>query len=136
LYGIKNRLFENTPANKIEIVPIDITTDKKWFDDKLINILFHKDGNNLKNAKHLLKGKRGFFGKGEGYWVGKEKDIHTLNRLSESKHKAIYQYDQSGKLIKSWKLIKDAATKVFKDYKVINGGSRSKLYGIVDRKKI
>jgi hypothetical protein len=135
LYGVKGRLFNNIPADKIEVVPIDITTDKKWFDDKLINILFHKDGNSLKNAKHLLKGKRGFFGEGEGYWVGKKKDKHTLIRLSESKHKGVYQYDNTGKLIKSWKSIKDAATKVTKDYEVINGGGCSKLYSIVDKKK-
>lgn len=135
IYGIKQRVLATTPINKIEIVPIDITTDKKWFDDKLINIIFHKDGNSLKNAKHLLKGKRGFFGEGEGYWVGKKKDRHTINRLSESKHRCVHQYDQTGKFIKSWKSIKDAATKVTKDYEVINGGGNSVLYSMINKKK-
>jgi len=134
IYPIKQRLLSSTPIGKIEIVPIDITTDRKWFDDKLINILYHKDGNNLKNAKHLLKGKRGVFGEGEGYWVGKKKDRHTIDRLSESKHKSVYQYDQTGKLIKEWKAIKTAATKVIKDYRVTNGSGCSILYGILRKK--
>lgn len=132
-YGPKYRFFSEKTRKKsdFEVEIIDETTQKKWFDDKLINIVYYKRGNKLKNAKHLLDGRRGFLKKGEGYWLGKEKDAHTLKRLSESKHRRVLQFDQNGVLIKRWDSIKEAAIKVFKDYQVVNGSASSELYKIL-----
>lgn len=71
-----------------------------------------------------------------GYWIGKKKDKHTINRLSESKHKKILQYDLDGNLVKIWDSAKDAAKKIFKDYKVINGSAESKIYSLLQNKTI
>jgi hypothetical protein len=83
----------------------------------------------MKKVFNMLKNKR-------GYWQGKKRDEKTLKRLSESKYKSFVQYDINGNLIKIWKSGKEIGTQIFKDYKIVNGGSRTKIYKICENKLI
>lgn len=73
--------------------------------------------------------------KRKGYWLGKKKDQHTLDRLSESKNKTVLEYDIDGNFIKEWESIKSVAINVFNDYKIVNGGSKSKIYTLLKNKR-
>ena len=68
----------------------------------------------------------------QGYWKNKRRDSHTLRRLSESKYVKVIQYNKFGDLIKIWDSIKDVAQIVFDDYRVVNGGSQSIVYDILN----
>ncbi|MFW6243421.1 MAG: NUMOD1 domain-containing DNA-binding protein [bacterium] len=74
--------------------------------------------------------------KRKGYWLGKKKDQHTLDRLSESKFKKVIQYDMNGNLIKEWPSIKCVAVNVFDDYRIVNGGSKSKIYSLLKNTRL
>lgn len=65
------------------------------------------------------------------YWTGKTRDAHTLQRLSESKHTKVAEYDKDGNLVKVWGSIKEVATTVFGDYKVVDGSGSTSLYKIL-----
>ena len=67
----------------------------------------------------------------KGYWQNKKRDAHTLKRLSESKFKKIAEYDAKGNLRKIWDSAKEIGNKVFDDYEVVNGGSKSRIYDIL-----
>ena len=67
-----------------------------------------------------------------GYWKGKIRDANTLNKLSESKYKKVIQYDMEGNLLKIWDSCKHAAIEIFKDYKIINGSAKSKIYDVLE----
>lgn len=71
-----------------------------------------------------------------GYWSGKTRDKNTIDRLSESKHIKIVEYDINGQYKKTWISAKEIAIDIFKDYKVINGGAHSRLYNLLDCKTI
>ena len=102
--------------------------NEDWYDDKLQEVVNkYKEGNPLKNAQFMLDGNR-------GYWSNKTRDANTLNRLSESKHKKVCQYDANGNLIKKWQSVKEAAINVFNDYEIIKGSGNSYLYSILDFK--
>lgn len=125
-------------ANKsIEILE-EVEVDN-WFDPKLNQIVEkYKAGANLRNAKHFLEGRRGFFNKGEGYWVGKKKDAHTINRMTESKFKEVCQYDLNGNLVHVWNSIISAAKylgfEINKDKRGVTGST--KLNSILNNKSI
>lgn len=70
-----------------------------------------------------------------GYWEGKKRDPYTLKRLSESKYKKVIQYDKDGNFIKQWNSLKEIATKLIGDYKVVNGSAESKIYHLLSKKK-
>jgi len=115
--------YQDTNIEQILLVP-----ETEWYGEKLNEVINHAD-QPLLNAQWMLEGKR-------GYWEGKERDPYTIMRLSQSKFKQYVQYDENGNLIKIWKSGKEAAIKIFGDYKVINGGGNTKLYGITSRPSI
>jgi hypothetical protein len=121
----------------IDIVPLSVVGDDEWFDEKLVEVVKkHKDKQPLLNAQWMLDGKRGVFDGTQGYWIGKTRDANTLLKLSESKYKQVVQYDINGNLIKIWDSIKEAATMVFKDYKIIKGSGCSLLYSVLSGTKL
>lgn len=71
-----------------------------------------------------------------GYWKNKKRDANTIAKLNESKFIKIAQYNADGDLVKVWDSIKDVAIKIFKDYKIINGGSKSQIYSLLRNKLI
>jgi len=72
----------------------------------------------------------------KGYWKNKKRDANTIEKLGESKFIKIAQYDVDGNLVKIWNSAKEIAIKIFDDYKIINGGSKSQIYDILDCKII
>lgn len=123
--------------NDVTVVPIKNVPLNDWYDDKLGEVIEkHKDDQPLLNAQWMKEGKRGYWsgthGSYEegGYWSGKTRDAHTIQRLCESKFKLIAQYDSEGDLQKIWGSGKEIAKKIFNDYKVINGSAKSIIYGI------
>jgi glutathione peroxidase-family protein len=120
----KIKLSKNFKVEEIETVESD-----NWFDAKLQHIVnYHKNKHaDLLNAPYLLDGKR-------GYWEGKTRDNHTINRLAESKYVKIVQYDINGNLTKIWHSIKDAAINFIGDYLVVNGSAQSKLFNAISNK--
>jgi len=118
--------------NEVSVVPLLTVEHKKWYDEKLKEIV-EKYGENqpLLNAQWMLDGKRGFWEGTGGYWEGKTKDAHTIKRLTESKYKELLQYDTEGNLVKIWGSIKEIAIVVFKDYKLVNGSACSSLYSLL-----
>ncbi|MFW6246722.1 MAG: NUMOD1 domain-containing DNA-binding protein [bacterium] len=72
----------------------------------------------------------------KGYWKDKKRDANTIKKLSESKFIKIAQYDASGKLIKIWNSAKEIAIKIFDDYEIVDGGSKSQIYSILKCKII
>ena len=124
------KIFEDNTF--IDIEPLSVVADDEWFDEKLSQVVKkYNEKNPLVNAQWMLDGKRGFWDGTQGYWVGKTRDANTLLKLSESKYKQAVQYDINGCQIKIWNSIKEAATKVFKDYKIIKGSGCSLLYSIL-----
>ena len=114
------RNYENVSVEPIVFVP-----ENEWYNEKLREVVEQASKNQpLVNAKWMIEGKR-------GYWEGKTRDAHTILMLSESKYRQFVEYDKDGKLKKIWKSGKEAATKVFEDYRVVNGGGKSKLYSII-----
>lgn len=119
---INNVFIKNPDVNMVVLKTIET---QEWYNEKLKEVVDkHKDNHPLLNAQWMLEGKR-------GYWEGKKKDPHTLQRLSESKYKRVVQYDKNGKLVKIWDSGKEVATKVFKDYRVKNGCGCTKLYRVL-----
>jgi len=88
----------------------------------------------FKNAQWMLDGKRSYWEGTGGFWEGKTRDSHTLQRLSESKYKRVLQYDLNGKFVREWESRKEVATEVFGDYKVVKGGGNTKLYHLLSNK--
>jgi len=110
----------------VDVVQIKATKNALWYDEKLSEVLLkHNEKHPLLNAEWMLEGKR-------GYWEGKERDRHTLQRLSESKHRKVIEYDANGNYVKTWNSIKEIAVEIFKDYRLINGSANSKIYGILN----
>jgi hypothetical protein len=68
----------------------------------------------------------------KGYWKNKKRDPNTIKRLSESKFIKIAQYDKNGILIKIWDSAKEIAVKIFQDYEIVNGGSKSQIYDVLN----
>ena len=119
---IKNLFNDETNVTVIKVVDEDV-----WYNEKLHEVVeFYNKKHPLVNAMWMCEGKR-------GYWEGKERDKHTLSRLSESKFKRVYQYDDKGNLVKIWRSAKAAATMIFKDYEVIKGSACSAIYDILRR---
>jgi hypothetical protein len=126
---INNVFTENPDVNVVVLKTIAI---QEWYDEKLKEVVDkHKDNHPLLNAQWMLDGKRGYWDGTDGYWKGKQRDPHTLQRLSESKYKRVVQYDKQGKLVKIWNGGKEVAIQVFKDYRVKNGSACSKIYGVL-----
>ncbi|MBN1637344.1 MAG: hypothetical protein JW866_00125 [Ignavibacteriales bacterium] len=118
-----NKVFtENHDVNMVVLKTIEA---QDWYDEKLKEVVKYKDNHPLVNAQWMLEGKR-------GYWEGKERDPHTLQRLSESKFKEVVQYDKNGVLVNIWQSGKEVAIQVFRDYRVINGGGHTRLYRVLD----
>lgn len=123
-------IFRDSSAS---IVPIAVVDHDEWYDKKLSEVVAqHKDKHPLRNAQWMLDGKRGQWEGTGGYWQGKVKDQHTINRMSESKFKPVLQYDKDGKFVKEWESKKAVSIAVFNDYRVKGGGGRTKLYGILN----
>jgi len=123
--------------DKPELIELSTTSNDGWYDDKLKEVVKkYAENNPLENAQWMLDGKRGYWSGTKGYWIGKVKDKHTINRLSESKYKKLCQYDNTGALTKVWNSYKEAATIVFKDYKILKGGASSDLYRIIGNQYI
>lgn len=123
---IKN---DNIQIKKIKLVPVN-----EWYDEKLNEVVkkYQKENHPLLNAKWMLDGKRGVWDGTNGYWYGKKRDEHTIKRLSESKYKKVVEYNYKGYLKKIWDSRKEVGVKVFKDYRIINGSAKSKIYSILD----
>ena len=120
---IKNIFTENPDINMVALKTIAV---QEWYDEKLREVVEkHQDNHPLENADWMLEGKRGF-------WEGKKRDPHTLQRLSESKYKRVVQYDLDGNRIKIWNSGKQVATEVFRDYRVVNGAGCTRLYRVLD----
>jgi hypothetical protein len=99
-----------------------------WYSEKLHEVVeFYNKQHPLVNAQWMCEGKN-------GYWEGKTRDKYTITRLSESKFKRVYQYDDKGDLVKVWRSGKAAAIMVFKDYQVVKGSACSELYSILRSK--
>lgn len=127
LYDKFRNIFNNN--EKVEIVPIK-TSDDQWYDQKLKEVVEKYSQNHpLINSQWMLDGKH-------GYWSDKKRDDNTLKRLSESKYIRIVEYDINGNLIKIWDSCKDVGINVFKDYKVVNGSSDSRIYRVIDSAKV
>jgi len=108
----------------IVIEQIKVVDDDEWYDEKLQEVIKkYTENHPLVNAQWMLDGKRGI-----EYWKGKKRDANTLKALSESKYKKICQFDTNGNLTKIWNSAKEAATILFKDYRVVNGSACSKIY--------
>jgi hypothetical protein len=116
---------------KLSLIEIKDTNLKNWYNDRNNEAHLRYVGGELKlvNDPWILNGKK-------SYWHGKVKDKHTIERMSESKHKKIVQFDNNGVYIKTWNSGKEIGIKVFKDYKVNNGSSKSKIYSIIKTKII
>jgi len=71
-----------------------------------------------------------------GYWKGRIRDANTITKLSESKYIKVVQYDEEGNLLKVWDSCKHAAIEIFKDYHIINGSAKSKIYDVLECKLI
>lgn len=127
--GIRKVFMGN---DSVSVVPIKFVPITEWYDEKLLEVVeTHKQEHPLLNAQWMLDGKRGYWEGTGGWWEGKTRDPHTLQCLSESKHKKVLQYDLNGNLVKIWESRKEAATQVFGDYRVVNGSAASSLYSLV-----
>ena len=71
-----------------------------------------------------------------GYWKNRIRDANTITKLSESKYIKVVQYDEEGNLLKVWDSCKHAAIEIFKDYHIINGSAKSKIYDVLECKLI
>jgi len=121
------RQFDNA-----KVVPIKTVPQGDWYNQKLLEVVEkHRDNHPLLNAQWMLDGKRGYWQDTQGYWQGKKRDAHTLQRLSESKYRKVVQYDISGNLVKVWDSGKEIGMKVFGDYKVVKGCGTTKLYLVI-----
>ena len=121
----------------VEVVALKTCAKQDWYDEKLDEVVDkYKDEHPLLNAQWMLDGKRGFWEGTGGYWQGKERDAHTLQRLSESKFKKVLQYDKHGNLIKVWNSGKEVAEKVFEDYHVTNGAGETSLYDVLNARTL
>lgn len=110
----------------ISIVEIKSSSKTEWYDEKLGEVVKkHGEKHPLLNSQWMLDGQR-------GYWGGKTRDANTIEQLSKSKYKKIVQYDKDGNLFKQWNSIKEVATTVFGDYKVVRGSGTSILYSALD----
>ena len=119
---INDIFIDNTNVEVIKVVNEDI-----WYSEKLKEVVeFYNKKHPLVNAQWMCEGKK-------GYWDGKIKDKYTITRLSESKFKKVYQYDDKGDLVKVWRSGKAAATMVFKDYHIFKGSACSELYSVLRR---
>jgi len=128
--SIRKVFVENQNA---EVVPIKTVDNQDWYDEKLVEVVAkYGESHPLLNAQWMLDGKRGFWEGTQGYWQGKERDAHTLQRLSESKFKRVVQYDKEGSLVKVWKSGKEVAEKVFGDYRVVNGAGETSFYDVLN----
>ena len=124
---VKNVLHTSPDVHMVVLKTIAL---QDWYDEKLLEVVDkHKDNHPLVNAQWMLEGKR-------GYWEGKERDPHTLQRLSESKYKRVVQYDLEGNRIKIWSSGKEVATKIFKDYVVKSGAGYTKLYSVMNAPRL
>lgn len=138
LYGfphLRELIFDRQDVefDVLETVPL-----KKWYDRKLEEVVDkYKDEHPLRNSDWMKEGKRGYWEgttgylEEGGYWSGKTRDEHTVFRLAESKFKKIIQFDINGNLIKIWDSAKEIGLTVFKDYRVKNGGSASRIYDLI-----
>lgn len=130
-YGYSNKSkIHNVKYDELEIVQT-LDNNENWFNVKLNYIQKFKDDNKLLNANYLINNKKVNEKIEGGWWRGKIKDKHTINRLSESKFKEIVSYNEKGENPIIYNSIKQAAIEVFGDYKVINGSACSKLYGLL-----
>lgn len=132
-----NDLTDARGDNDVEFVALKTLDDDIWFNEKLDEIVKkYSENHPLKNAKYLCEGKRSIWEGTDGYWKGKKRDKNTLKRLEESKFVRVCQYDKEGNLITIWNSIKEPATNIFKDYKVVNGSASSNLYRILSNTTI
>ena len=126
-YQYTNEKIKNLFDDDTNVTVIKVVDEEVWYNEKLHEVVeFYNKKHPLVNAGWMCEGKR-------GYWEGKERDKHTLTRLSESKFKKVYQYDDKGNLVKIWRSAKAAATMVFKDYHVFKGSACSELYNVLRR---
>ena len=130
--------YANKKVNKlmvgnkdVNVIELKNSTVKNWYKDRNHEAHFKFINGEIKllNDTWVLEGKR-------CYWDGKVKDRHTIDRMSESKHIKIVQYDINGNIIKIWSSGKEIGIKLIKDYKVTNGSGKTKIYLIVCRKTI
>jgi len=119
-------VFEN---NVVEIDKLGTCGEDEWYDEKLQEVVSkHGEQHPLLNADWMLQGKRGIWQDTGGWWQGKTRDAHTIQRLSESKFKKVLQYDADGNLIKIWEGGKQAAEQIFGDYRVVKFSGKTELY--------
>lgn len=121
--------------NKISIEKLMVIDEDQWYDKKLHEVVrIYGEKHPLLNVQWMLDGKRGYWEDTGGYWKGKTRDPNTIQKLSESKFKKLYQYSEAGVLVKVWESRKEAAIKVFNDYRVVDGGGKTVLYHILKAK--
>lgn len=126
---MNNKLNKITKNKEIKLIEIKDTDIRNWYKDRNHEAHFRFINGEVKllNDPWILEGKN-------GYWEGKERDEHTLQRLSESKFKKIVQYDVNGKLIKVWGSGKSIGIEFLKDYVVSDGAGKTKIYLVLKRK--
>lgn len=121
--------------NEVQIDRLGVCAENVWYDEKLKEVVAkHQEDHALLNAQWMLDGKRGLWEGTGGWWQGKTKDRHTIDRMSESKFRPVLEYDINGNFVRQWESKKAVSQAVFDDYKVINGGGRTKLYGVLSNK--
>ena len=118
-------------SKNVNVIELKNTTICNWYKDRNHEAHFKFVNGEIKllNDPWVLEGKR-------CYWDGKVKDRHTIDRMSESKHIKIVQYDKEGNILKIWSSGKEIGIKLIKDYKVINGSGKTKIYLVLTRKTI
>jgi hypothetical protein len=124
-------------SDKIRIESLKQVDLCDWYDEKLLEVVEkYKDSHPLKNAQWMLDGKRGYWQDTKGFWYGKKRDSNTLQKLSESKHKSVEQYDIRGNYINTWESRKRVGEEVFGDYVIKNGSAESRIYKVLSCKTI
>jgi len=132
--NIRNIFVEN---NDVTVEKLEVTSFENWYDEKLHRVVEKYQNNHpLLNAQWMVEGKRGVWEGTRGYWYGKKRDENTLRKLSKSKFKKVVEYNSKGYLKKIWSSKKEVGINIFKDYRIINGGGKSKIYKILDSSKI
>ena len=122
---------------EIKLVPIEKVLAEEWYDEKLAQVVEkHRQNHPLLNAQWMKEGKRGYWEGTDGFWKGKERDANTLFQLHTSKYKKVLQYNVDGFLQKIWAGGKEAGVHVFGDYKVVNGAGDTKLYTLLNNKRV
>ncbi len=137
LYQYNNIKLRDIMVDKNATIEILATLSPadKWFTNKLSKVVEkYRNNHPLINVQWMKEGKTSYWEGTDGFWKNKKRDENTILKLSESKYKKIIQYNENGNLLQVWDSGKEAAIKIFDDYKTNNGKGTSRLYSIIKRK--